>query len=303
MAGPLFVADLSRYQAGIDVAQIARDGIVGVIAKVSQGDSGRDPEWPRHRDATRRAGMLLAGYHYVTTEPAAAQAANCRAALGDVSIPLALDWEDSSGPWSNFLAVVAAFRTAGLRPVLAYAPRWYWTQQGSPDLRGAGLPLWSSRYVTTDGVPGEIYAAVPAERWQGYGGAEVALLQFTDHARIAGQCIDCSAFRGTRAHLAQLFGATAPTPPRPVQEDVMFIRSRPDPTKPASIALLSGPMFVGLTGSAAASAELAISKGAVVLDVGAAVWNDLDRRSHNLCDNPRPVTVAPGTMVTDTRAI
>jgi hypothetical protein len=83
-----------------------------------------------------------------------------------------------------------------------------------------------------------------------------------------------------------------PAPRRTVdQEDEMFIRCKPDATTPTSIALLSGPMFVSLVGSAVASAEAAIKAGATVLDVGPATWADLDRRSHNLCDNPRPVTV------------
>lgn len=81
---------------------------------------------------------------------------------------------------------------------------------------------------------------------------------------------------------------TAPAPPI-TEDDEMFIRYRPDPNKPAVLALLSGPMFVGLGGAEAASAETAIAKGAVVLDVGTVTWGELDKRSHALCDNPRPV--------------
>ena len=99
---------------------------------------------------------------------------------------------------------------------LLYIPRWYWQQIGSPSL--AGLPpLWSSRYP--DNVVGTLadeWADVPAHFWNGYGGLDVLLLQFTSSARIAGyQPLDASAFRGTRAQLAARMGGQT-------EEDEMF---------------------------------------------------------------------------------
>lgn len=213
----LFGIDVSGYQPAIDLARAAREGVTFVIAKVSQGAGYRSPAWPGQRDRARAAGLLLAGYHYITGDPAAAQAANCRAALGaDTGMPLALDWENNGGTWANFTAVLAAFRAAGLNVRLAYAPRWYWQQQGSPDMRTASLPLWSSRYVTGAGTPAQLYPQVTPDQWAGYGGAPVALVQFTDNAQVAGTQVDASAFRGTRDQLVALLTAPAPQGVDPV---------------------------------------------------------------------------------------
>jgi len=203
--------DVSGYQAGIDMGQVAAEGHAFVLAKVSQGSGYRSPAWVAHRDGARAHGLLLAGYHFIDTSDAAAQAANCKAALGDTTIPLALDWESGSGDWPNFCAVLDAFRGAGLNVRLAYCPRWYWQAQGSPDMSTVGLPLWSSRYVTATGAPTSIYQSVSANQWVGYGGLGVGLVQFTDKATIAGMAIDCSAFGGTRDELAALLGAPAST--------------------------------------------------------------------------------------------
>lgn len=97
----------------------------------------------------------------------------------------------------------------------------------------------------------------------------------------------------TALALAELTGASAPPATRArVEEDcAMYIKCQPDPKKPVWVALLSGPMFVGLGGGELASAESEIQRGAGVQWVTEATWRELDRRSHALCDNPRPVTV------------
>lgn len=220
----IFGPDLSHFQHGADLARVAAEGCEFVIGKVSQGASSRDPDWPMWRDAAPKAGLLLIGYHMITGDDPARQAANCRAALGDPTIPLALDWEASggSGSFGNFLAVLAAFRAAELNVRLAYCPRWYWTQQGSPDMSKAGIPLWSSRYVTATGTPAAVYRAVTDAQWGGYGGLDVALVQFSDRATIAGRAVDCSAFNGTRTQLAALLGA--PTPTIPEEDDPVEIK-------------------------------------------------------------------------------
>lgn len=208
----IFGPDLSHYQQGIDLAKAAAEGHQFVLAKISQGASSRDPMWASYLAAGRKAGLLVAGYHYVTTDPPDKQAANCAAAIGDRSVAVALDWEANGGTWANFVAVLAAFRKAGLNVRLAYCPRWYWQQQGSPDMSAVGLPLWSSRYVGNGGAPAEVYKQVTAAQWGGYGRLSVGLVQFTDKATVAGKAVDCSAFGGTRDQLAALLGYTAGAP-------------------------------------------------------------------------------------------
>lgn len=217
----IFGPDLSHYQQGIDLAKVAAEGHQFVLAKISQGASSRDPMWASYLAAGRKAGLLVAGYHYVTTDPPDRQAANCAAAIGDRSVAVALDWEANGGTWANFVAVLAAFRKAGLNVRLAYCPRWWWQQQGSPDMSAVGLPLWSSRYVGNGGAPAEIYKLVTAAQWGGYGRLSVGLVQFTDKATVAGKAVDCSAFGGTRDQLAALLGYTTAAAAARPQEDLM----------------------------------------------------------------------------------
>lgn len=222
----IFGIDVSNYQAGIDMGRARAEGMDFVLAKVTEGTTYRNPAWPAQRDGARNAGLFLAGYHYVRTGNPAGEAAACKAWLGDTTIPIMLDWEQNGGDWNNFLAVLAAFRAAGLRVVFGYIPRWYWAQQGSPNIATSGLALVSSRYPTTNGgTPAAAYTAVTPTTWSGYGGLNPTILQFTDRATVAGTPIDANAFLGARDQLAALFGATtapgSPTPALPVEDDLM----------------------------------------------------------------------------------
>lgn len=83
----------------------------------------------------------------------------------------------------------------------------------------------------------------------------------------------------------------AKTPSLPVPKDrSMIIKTQPDKTKPGTLAaLLSGPMFVGLGPTETPSDEQARAAGIPVMWVEFGTWQDLDRRSHALCDRPMPV--------------
>jgi hypothetical protein len=87
--------------------------------------------------------------------------------------------------------------------------------------------------------------------------------------------------------------ARRPQPPDPhlsEDDDVLFIRCQPD-ANTTWWAVLDAPFFVGIaTPSEIASAQAAVAAGARVLDVAPATWTEFDRRSHAVCDNPRPVT-------------
>lgn len=308
---PIFGIDISRYQAGIDLAQVAREGFAFVIAKVTQGSRYRSSAWPGQRDAARANGLHLAGYHYIDTTDPAAQAANCRAHLGDPSIPVMLDWENDGGEWANFRRVLAAFRAAGLDVRLAYVPGWYHAQHGAPDLTGTGLALVSSRYPSyATGPASVIYEQVGGRTWTGYGGLNPTILQFTDRASVAGLQVDANAFLGSREQLAELFGTAGPVttlaPPR-VREDVdMYIKCKPDPGKPDMVAILSGPFFVQIASPGEVKdAERAMAAGAPWQWVEPATWLEFDRRSHAICDNPRPVSLptitSPTTFIAATK--
>lgn len=214
--------DCSHYQSGIDLTKVASEGHSFVIGKVSQGSSSRDPQWPLTRDQGKAAGLLVAAYHYVDTSNADRQAANCAGWIGDKTIPIALDWEAGGGNWANLLAVLAAFRRAGLNVRLLYTGPGYWQAQGSPDMSGTGLALWKAHYPSTvTGTPSGLYANVPQSFWAPMGGLETRLLQFAETALVAGMTTDCSAFLGTRDELAALLGITGGDPLTPEEHQML----------------------------------------------------------------------------------
>lgn len=204
----IYGPDVSRYQGAVDHARVRREGHDFLIAKISQGSTLRDPQWPRNRDGGRAAGLITLGYHYIDTTPADSQARNCAAALGDKAVPVALDHERGGGNINQFRAVLDAFRRNGMRVVLSYIPPFYWREIGQPDLRGLP-PLWKARYPgSASASPAAMYAKVPSHYWDAYGGQAPVLLQFTDAAQVAGQKMDCNAFLGSRDQFAALVGST-----------------------------------------------------------------------------------------------
>lgn len=217
----LFVPDLSHHQAGIDLHALKREGSAAIIARVGQGagrrsngqnyGTTRDREWVRHRDEARRVGLPLVAYWYVGNLLTADEQAGLAAAwVGDTGIPWMIDHEDASGSIAHYHETVRAFRRRGLRVILGYVPRWYWSSQGSPSL-AAGPPLVNSRYSSATGTPSQIYAAAGGDKgngWESYGGQQVALWQFTNKASMAGMAIDCSAWRGTSTELLNLINGT-----------------------------------------------------------------------------------------------
>lgn len=204
-----FGLDISHHQdIRLDLAQCRREGIEFVFLKATEGAGFVDSEFAANLAEARAAGLLVGAYHYVRSNAsAAAQVANVQRVVPR-DVPVIPDVEANSGGIGLVHDIVNRLRAAGYSVPLSYIPRWYWQQLGSPSL--AGLPpLWSSRYP--DNIVGSIadeWADVPAHYWNGYGGLQVAILQFTSSVRIAGhQPLDANAFRGTRDQLAALLGS------------------------------------------------------------------------------------------------
>ncbi len=204
-----FGLDISHHQdLGLDLAQCRREGIEFIFIKATEGASFIDAEFGANLAEARAAGQLVAAYHYVRSNAsAAAQVANVQRAIPR-DVPVIPDVEANSGGIALTRDFVSRLRAAGYSVPLTYLPRWYWQQIGSPSLVGLP-PLWSSRYPdTVVGTLPDEWADVPATFWNGYGGIDVAVLQFTSSVRIAGhQPLDANAFRGTREQLAALLGS------------------------------------------------------------------------------------------------
>lgn len=201
----LYGIDISDFQAGIDLGEVRREGFDFVVVKATEGSGYASPAFDGQLAAAQGAGLIVAAYHYVTTDPVGAQVANIRSHVppGMAVIP---DVEANSGDAGNARAIVDAIRGAGYPVPLLYLPHWYWEEIGSPDLTGLP-PLWSSKYPTTNpGTASGLYQNVDASYWDGYGGLGVAVLQFASSAKAANTSVDADAYLGTRDELAALLG-------------------------------------------------------------------------------------------------
>ncbi|APQ42527.1 putative lysin [Corynebacterium phage phi16] len=208
----IFGVDISNHQNGILAELIGAEGFEFCIIKATEG-TWKDPILHSHlADVRKNSGMQVGAYVYVRGETSPeAHAIALHEHLNDTSVPVALDIEHNSGSNpDHWRAIKTAIEARGYRVILTYLPEWYWSQVGQPNL--AGLPpLWASRYVgTTPGVASVLYSTAGRRGWQGYGGLEVAMWQFTDRAQVAGQKIDANVFEGTEKQLRALFHGDTP---------------------------------------------------------------------------------------------
>ncbi|MGH3693631.1 MAG: GH25 family lysozyme [Pseudonocardiaceae bacterium] len=205
MAPVIVYADISAFQAGIDVGVLPGPVLVArvasyVSARITAG-TFLDLEWPRHRDEARRVGKAPVAYHYIgqTVSPEWQVEQTLRwigAPPGE--IPIMVDWEEGSGDGSWLHAVTDEFIRRGARVPMGYVPRWYWTGHGQPDLRRFPIVVNSDyRTHSPDNPAG----------WAPLGPAAVGALQYTDRAAHGGHNIDMNAFRGDAEQLSALLGA------------------------------------------------------------------------------------------------
>lgn len=202
-----FGIDIASYQAGLDMSRVAAEGFRYVIAKATEGTDYVNPEYREQKDGAQANGLYFMAYHYVKPWNWDAQADNFAAVEPDRSVRVMLDHEHGSGDINDLRGVRDALRARGYQVVLAYLPRWFWEGHiGSPDLSDLDMPLMSSNYVGGTGPASELYAQAGPRGWESYGGAPVAIYQFTESAAVAGFVLDANVFRGSETDLAALFG-------------------------------------------------------------------------------------------------
>jgi hypothetical protein len=275
----VFGLDISHHQdLGLDMKRCKIEGIEFVFIKATEGSTFTDPEFSINLAKARAAGMLVAAYHYVRANAtAAAQVVNISRTVPR-DVPVILDIEANSIGSAGLKPVheiVSTLRTLKYSVPLTYLPKWYWQQIGKPSLTGLP-PLWSSRYP--DNVVGTLadeWRHAPASYWAGYGGLDVAVLQFTSSARIAGHApLDANAYPGTKAQLAALLGGKAAANPK--DDDLMFQSIE----LPATTAGESHELVIALPwqgGSGGVNSVYAmLVAGADGLKVNVAHWRYLD---------------------------
>lgn len=205
----IFGIDIASWQKGLNLDRVAAEGFSYVIAKATESNNYKNPEYGAQKDGARKNGLLFGAYHYLRADVSArSQVDNYASLEPDKSIPVMLDHEAGSGDIRVLRAVHDEFVSRGYRVNLTYLPNWYWAgTMGRPDLTGLP-PLMSSNYGNERaGYASAIYPGDSNVGWNGYGGIDVAVFQFTQKASVAGQSIDANAFRGTPDQLAALFGA------------------------------------------------------------------------------------------------
>lgn len=216
----LYGIDVSNHQGNFDFAAAKREGFVFATHKVTEGDSYKDPYWPRAREqmAEHFPGLFGAYVFCRKASHPEREADTLLAHLGDPKIPVQLDYEDTTGGGDidDLRARIAAIEARGMRVFANYLPRWFWRDRmRSPNLAGTP-PLWNSHYIGGTGYASTLYETSPATVAAGWtpfhdGAPSIEILQFTEKARVAGQQIDANAFRGTEAQLAALFGSATPS--------------------------------------------------------------------------------------------
>lgn len=210
----MFIADIhGEYQAGISVSQIASEGYQGLIVKASEGLStlwtapSNFEQWIAEGRANN---MVVGAYHWLNSSNPVYQLEHFLRRIESVGGPEGLlccvDVEDINyPPHLNQLEVfVDEFNMrTGHHPLFIYSGNWWWSARGwqAHDLG----PLWDSHYVDGTGYGSVLYEKVPDSWWKAsYGGwSDVTMLQFTSKARVAGQSIDASYFRGSPDELRQ----------------------------------------------------------------------------------------------------
>jgi GH25 family lysozyme M1 (1,4-beta-N-acetylmuramidase) len=253
---PIYGIDISNWQKGIDLAQVAREGYEFCVVNASEGPypDGTfylSPSYRPHIHDVQAAGMLAGAYHFIVEAPAGPQVDLFLNTVGDVSGKLIMvDYESypnihSLDPSMTTLTDFVNELSARIddHPILVYSGKGYWE---SPPPNGSIQPLhvttWDAYYPLhpQSGFGSALYQQVKNLGWgQRWGDQEPKFWQFSANGLVAGMQVDVDAFSGTRDELYALAGTTAPAtpitpPPLPVRPLVppSFVPLDPDLDSP-----------------------------------------------------------------------
>ena len=153
------VVDISHHNGQIDFAKAKASGIVGIIQKATQGQSGVDRTYDTNRKAALKEGLLWGAYHFATGSDGVKQAENfLKVADPDKETLLVLDFEPNPTGPSMDLTEAHAFVThvqqaTGKYPGF-YSGHYIKQLLGSKqDAVLANCWFWLAQYGTTAVVP------------------------------------------------------------------------------------------------------------------------------------------------------
>lgn len=204
------VIDISHYQNVTDgFAGAKLMGIVGVIAKATEGATLVDPYFARHRMLAQKAGLLFGAYHFLRPGDMYTQADHFLKTVGDTrGLLLALDHEDGRVSINEAQAFMMRVKQkTGAYPVL-YSGALIKTQIGTEGLQNEKFwkqtKLWVAQYGPTLHWPRDVWPQWWLWQYtgdgQGHGPHDVPGI---------GAGIDISTFYGTPEQLRKEW-ATAP---------------------------------------------------------------------------------------------
>jgi hypothetical protein len=79
------IIDISHHNGNVNLNRARDDGIIGVIQKASQGQTGRDPTYRSNRTKAEDAGLLWGAYHFATGSDGPRQAENFLETVGELN--------------------------------------------------------------------------------------------------------------------------------------------------------------------------------------------------------------------------
>lgn len=204
MANRLDFIDISHWQGVVDFRAVAGNGVLGVIAKATEGTTYVDPMYVSNRGGALAADLGFAAYHYLRAGDVAAQMDHF---LNITDPPegarMVIDYED---PPCRIEHLIEAVDTLSLvRPDLQLtcygASMLTEHATGHSDELGS-TSLWIARYSSQEPVIAE-------DVWPFW-----SAWQFTDKGSIAGISghVDLNVFNGSREACVDWFGPAARPP-------------------------------------------------------------------------------------------
>ena len=212
MADPLnAVIDISHHNGNVNLTKAAADGILGVIIKATQGQSGSDPQYKANRKKAIDAGLLYGAYHFGTSSDGLKQADNFLTVVSSTGddprkVLLVLDFESNPAGPSMDLEEARSFVTH-INDKTGRFPGFYSGHDIKAVLGSSKDPIlsqcwfWLAQYGPTPVVP---------PNWPTW-----TMWQYTDGANgpqphsVAGVgACDRDKFNGTAAQLKKLWAGT-----------------------------------------------------------------------------------------------
>ncbi len=181
------VLDLSNNNANPSFSTLKKNGVTGVMLKVSEGATFRDPVFQDWAARARRQGLRVGGYHFAQPNGGdpIAEARWFAKNLGEIKLNdfrPALDLEQNPGhlSWSQLVTWSRAFnqevfKQTGSLPML-YASKG-WIQSMNADVP-IGAALWLA-WWSNDGKP---FKPAPVAPWK----KVASLHQYTSDGHVTG---------------------------------------------------------------------------------------------------------------------